>query len=91
MAFRATYNGGILESKGIGVGYIPTYYFFSGLALLSQGFFFDPGDIWWNNDPYITVSSVWTLDSQTQSVTWADANEIQSVIWAECDCGPVCD
>ena len=39
MAFRATYNGGILESKGIGVGCIPTYYFFSGLALLSQGFF----------------------------------------------------
>lgn len=91
MAVRATYNGGILESSGIGVGAIPTYYFFSPMGLCTQGFLYAPGDIWWNNDPYITEDAVWANAEEDQAASWSDAEEVQSVVWAECECLPGCD
>lgn len=91
MAVRASYNGGILESSGIGVGTVPTYYFFSPMALCTQGFLYAPGDIWWNNDAWITVEASWTDSSEEQTVTWTDAEETLNVVWDECECTPGCD
>lgn len=63
-SWRCTYAGEALETGGIVSGEAtPTaYWFFSPYALVTRGFIFGTGDIWFNLDSSIIQNVTWTPD-----------------------------
>lgn len=57
--WRVSYNGADLETNGI-VFKTTSVWNFSPLALLTQGFLYRAGDIWFDLDPEIIQQVTWT-------------------------------
>lgn len=57
-----TFNGDGLETNGLvdAINTPATYYFFSPLALITRGFLYAKGDVWFNLDSEIIQNVTWT-------------------------------
>jgi hypothetical protein len=57
--WRVNYNGGALETNGLVVGFSESWYL-SPLAIVTNGFLYGTGDVWFNLDSEIIQNVTWT-------------------------------